>query len=188
MCARCVPQLWLEDEARVLLVKRRGSASLPTGSARAWQLAPATWYAESTYSGRAYYNLANCVSRQQFRFDRIKSVKFLLLVEELYWKNYIRRSFPPPIFRWRIVIRKGRGEENTYIYKIHIYIYIEFRENFSPENLTRSSTNDVCTSVKLNSLLNRGSELFDGNGSFDEPWNSLELAIVGAWNLSSRLS
>lgn len=84
----------------------------PGPHVRGRQLAPATWYAESTYSSRAYYNLANCVARHiSIRSynsrSAIKSVKSL--PEELYWKNYIRRSFPPPICRRRIVIRKGRG-------------------------------------------------------------------------------
>lgn len=66
--------------------------------------------------------------------------------------------------------------------------YIGVGEDFEQYFYRATSMNDVCTSVQLNSLLNRASELFDGNGGFDEPWNSLGLAIVGAWNLSSRLS
>lgn len=66
--------------------------------------------------------------------------------------------------------------------------YIRVGEDFEQHFYRATSMNDVCTSVQLNSLLNRASELFDGNGGFDEPWNSLGLAIVGAWNLSSRLS
>lgn len=47
--------------------------------------------------------------------------------------------------------------------------YIRVGEDFEQYFYRATSMNDVCTSVQLNSLLNRASELFDGNGGFDEP-------------------
>lgn len=118
--------------------------------------AAATWYRidQKTLRSKIAAYIPNITVSVRFPFDGI--IKFLPLPPDRGKENYRGE-----IIRQCSFLSMTDSEREG--------AYIRVGEDFEQHFYRATSMNDVCTSVQLNSLLNRASELFDGNGGFDEP-------------------